>query len=145
MKKTIIFLFGLMLLVATVMAQPSLIATAEHENETDKVDLHTTVPGLENAILHVNKNESVSHLEGVLAKIQEHRRLMLYQLDGKVVEESPTGDVTITGKGPVKLFSAFNIEYTYEYNVNPQTGELTRNKKWYDMFVAGIQDASTAS
>jgi hypothetical protein len=157
MKKTIMMIGIVFMLVFSVMVlaeggkpeveekenethTPEVAEAAEQHSQSEKIEIETKVTGLENAMLRVRKNESVSHLEDVLNKIAEHKRLNLYKLDQKVVEEQDNGEVTIHGKGPVKLFSAINWQYEYEYKVNPVTGDLTRNKRWYDIFMAGVED-----
>ena len=101
--------------------------------------LQTRVQGLENAILRVRTQERAQHLEQVMNKIQEQRKMMLMGLDNLVVEESDEGEIKAEGKRDAKLLNIFKLKHTYKYNI-AEDGTVVRQKRWFDMFWKDIEE-----
>ena len=100
-----------------------------NENE---IEVHSSVTGLENAVLRVQKNETREHLEDVLSKIEEKRKEQIAKLEKVIVEnDEKTNKTTIKGKGRAKLFGFISMDKTYEYEVD-DNGNVIKHRKFFD-------------
>jgi len=129
--KKILSIFIILLCISIVTAQ------GEKGNR-----ITTNIKGLENAMLRVKNNESILHLEQVMEKIKEQKRARLNQLEGleirenieKVGEFKEVKRVIAEGKKEAKLFYFIKLKKSYQYEINEETGNTIRIKRWYDIF-----------
>jgi len=96
----------------------------------NQLRLQLQVNGLENAIIKVKNQETAQHLEQVMNRILEHRKLILQKLQNLTITEQD-GDIIAEGKTDAKLLGIFKLKHSYKYNL-AEDGQLTRIKKWHE-------------
>jgi len=144
MKKLIFLMIGLLLIGSLFVnakineptwKQKNVVATqTQQEIATQQ---KSEVKGLENAVLKVKTQERVQHLNQVMNKIQEHKRVMLNNMENLEIEEDEEG-IKATGQKEAMFLNAFKFKRTFQYRIDEE-GEVKRVKAWHD-FLWKLED-----
>lgn len=96
------------------------------------INFNSSVKGLENAILRVRNNETSEHLQTVLNKILEHRKLILAKLQNLQITKINDTEIVAEGRRNAKFLSFLTLKHKYKYTITEQ-GDVIRKKIIFDL------------
>jgi hypothetical protein len=140
-KKTATLVLMMMVLSMSVMAAGNGQQTASQTQEKEQT--RSTVMGLENAMIRVGQDETKAHLESILERTRTMKQShfeKLESLNNLIVEKNSMGQVIAKGEGEAKFLGLFRSRYQYMYQIDEATGEMTRQRHWYDFAFGQIEE-----
>lgn len=137
MKKLLAIFVMLLLSLNVVMAQNGFMARAEVK---EQLITQSKVTGLENAMLRVQNQERVQHLEQIMGKIQTKDRERLQNLTNLVIsEDENTERIEAIGYKQAESMYFIKMNHSYKYSVSEE-GALQRQKRWFDFMWEDLEE-----
>ena len=133
MKKIICFLVVSLLLLSIVLAE-----NGNKNIFAKKQEVQSKVVGLENAMLKVQSQEKVQHLQQVMEKIQAQWQERLNNLDDLEFEED-NGEVAAKGRGKALFLGFIPMKHTHRYRIM-EDGTVVRQRWFTDFLFKDIED-----
>lgn len=141
MRQGILFGTIFLLLIASVSAMPLQaqnqvqVALNPVPQDVSPHDFNVTFSGqsfgLENAIVHVQDNVTVEHLQDVLSMIDVHDAMVLSRLQNMTAYQNRLNQTTFTGAANAKFLGVFNMPRQFSFAV-AQNGTLVQEHTFFD-------------